>query len=165
MGVEGSGLMPWHGDSHRRKEPTVVPMTTPPIPFPCDDVFDHPWPRLHGLSTLAAPCAVHRSVEDFSHLLAFHRMVTMTTRGGQQGHPALALKLGTQLLISRFPIHPDRVNSASQRPSFQPQAFGCIRPLAPVLAGPQATWSMRHHTARALPVSPPSRGLLPQVAS
>ena len=160
MGFEGSGLMQLHSDSHRRKEPTVVPMTTPPTPFQCDDVFDHPWPRLHGLSTLAAPCAVHRSVEDFYHLLAFHSRVTITTRGGQQGHPALALKLGNQRLIRRVPLPQARVHDAAPLPRFPPQALGFLRPLPPGLQGPQDAGSMRHPPARALPVSPPSTGAL-----
>jgi hypothetical protein len=150
--------MPLHGDSHGRQEPPGVPMTTQPTAFQCADGFDHPLPRLHGLSTLAAPLAVHRSGEDFKPLLTFHRMVTMATRGGQPGHPALALKLGTQRLIIRFPIHDDRLNYASQLPGFQPPAVGFIRTIASGLAGPQDAWLMRHQTARARPVYPPPHG-------
>ena len=120
MRFEGSGLMPLHGDSHGRKEPTVVPITTHPTPVQCEDVFDHTLHGLYGLSSLPAQFAVDRPIEDFNHLLAFRSMVTMTTRGGQQSHTSLALKLGKQRLIIRSPVHHDRRDHASKRPGFQP---------------------------------------------
>jgi hypothetical protein len=137
MCVEGSGLIQLHGGSHGRKEPTLVPMTTHPTPFQCEDVFDHALQRLRGLSALPAQFTVNGLIEDFNHLLAFHGMVMMTTKGGHQGHPSLELKRGEQILILRFPVHHDCLDRASKRPGFKPQALGFIRSISQVLEAPR----------------------------
>jgi hypothetical protein len=136
MRFESSSLMHLHGDSHGRKEPPVVPMTTHPTPFQREDVFDHALHRLHRLASLLAQSAVFRLIQDFDHRLTLCSMVTIGSRRGQQGHPALSLKLGKQLLIIRFPVHNDRRDHAAKMPGFQPQPFGFMSTVAYVLEGP-----------------------------
>jgi hypothetical protein len=63
----------------------------------------------------------------------------MLTRCGQQGHPALPLKLGKQIFIIRFTVHNDRLDHASKLSGFQPQTFGFMGTVANVLEGTQHT--------------------------
>jgi hypothetical protein len=136
MCLESSSLMHLHGDPHGRKEPTVVPMTTHPTPFQREDVFHHALHGLYRLASLPAQSAVFRLIQDFDHRLTLCGMLTIGSRRGQQGHPALALKLGKQILIIRFPVHEDRRDHATKMPGFQPQPVGFMGAVTYELEGP-----------------------------
>jgi hypothetical protein len=76
-------------------------------------------------------------------------------RRGQQGYPALPLKLGKQRVIIGLAVHDHGLDHASQMSSFPPQAFGFVGAVTDVLKGPQQTREVRHQAERAMAVHPP----------
>jgi hypothetical protein len=111
--------------------------------------------RLDGLAPFLAQPAVSGPVQPVDHLLTFHGLGTIFPRRGQQGCPALPLKLGKQRVIIGFAIHDHCLDHASQMSSFPPQAFGFVGAVTDVLEGPQQTRAVRHQAERAMAVHPP----------
>jgi hypothetical protein len=95
---KGSGLMQLPHDTHSRKEPTVMLITTHPTPLQRENVFHQALHRFHRLSSLLAQSAVLGPMQDCDHVLALLCMVTVFARCSRQGHPSLSLQPGKQVL-------------------------------------------------------------------
>jgi hypothetical protein len=143
MPVEGSGLMPLHGDPHGGNKPPVMAIPTPPASFQGEEVFDHALHGFHGMAARLAQTTVDGSIQDVTPLLAACRgPVTRLARCGASGHPTWSLKRGTSRVRIGCAVHAHRLNHPSSLPCCQPSAPGFMGAVASVLDGPQHTWVM-----------------------